>query len=115
MQPRPDKGKGHLHPEVTRSRSLQILAAKDRTHALTKIYKDCRDRISELQPKPIPIPVDLDDPRVAHLGLLPKPTCLPTQEEVSDSKDWEPYHIEDWEPYHYEAFGEWETYAPPPP
>lgn len=55
-QTRPDKGKSHLHPEVTKSWPVQISPPKDQPYALTKAYKDCRDCISELQPKPIQIP-----------------------------------------------------------
>lgn len=114
-QPRPDKGKCHLHPKATKSRPLQITPPKDQPHALTKVYKDCTDRISKLWPKPIQIPVDLDDPRVAHLGPLSKPTRLLAQEEeFGYFKNWEPYNPEDWEPYYFEAFKEWETYPPLP-
>ncbi|CAL9025513.1 unnamed protein product [Prunus brigantina] len=74
---RPDKGKGHLHPKATKSWLLHISPSRDRPHAPTKIYKDCRDRISELRPKPIPIPIDLDDPRVAHLTFEEWETYLP--------------------------------------
>ncbi|CAL2241801.1 unnamed protein product [Prunus armeniaca] len=86
----------------------------DQLHTLTKIYRNCRDYFSKLLPKLIPIPVDLDGPRVDHLSLLPKSTRLPTQEEVGYSNDWEPYHPKDWEPYHSEAFEEWKTYPLPP-
>lgn len=73
------------------------------------------DRIFELQPKPIKILVDLDDPHVTHLGPLPKPKHLPHQEEVGDSEDWEPYNPEYWDLYHFEVFEEWENYPPPTP
>ncbi|VVA28308.1 PREDICTED: LOC109947995 [Prunus dulcis] len=80
IQSRPDKGKGYLLPEATKSLLLYISPPRDRPQAPIKIYKDYRDCILELRLKPIPIPIHLNDPRVAHLGPLPKPTCLPTQE-----------------------------------
>ncbi|CAL8998304.1 unnamed protein product [Prunus brigantina] len=73
------------------------------------------NQTNKTSPVIVPQPsLDLDDPRVAHLGPLPKPTRLPTQEGVRDSDDWEPYHLKDWEPYHSEAFEEWKTYPPSP-
>ncbi|CAL8087963.1 unnamed protein product [Prunus armeniaca] len=53
------------------------------------------------------------DPRVAHLGPLPKPTHLPAGKGVGDSDNWESYHPEDLESYHTEAFEEWEPYLTP--
>ncbi|CAL9011788.1 unnamed protein product [Prunus brigantina] len=67
-----DKGKGLLHLETTKSSPLQISLPKDQPHAPTEVYKNCRDRIHELRPRLILVSVDLDDPRVAHLGPPPK-------------------------------------------
>ncbi|CAL9020583.1 unnamed protein product, partial [Prunus brigantina] len=68
IQPGPSKGKGPLHPEATRSRFLCISPPRNRPHEPTKVYRDCREHILDRQGRPILIPVDLQDPKVTHLG-----------------------------------------------
>ncbi|CAL2257534.1 unnamed protein product [Prunus armeniaca] len=113
VQSRLSKGKGPLHPEMTKSRLLHISPPKDRPHEPVKIYRDCRDRLLDHQTDPIPIPVNLKNPTVAYLGLPPKPTHLPTGEGAGDSDNWEHYHPDDWESYHTKAFKEWEPSPAP--
>lgn len=57
-----------------------------------------------LRTKHISIPVDLDDPHVAHLGPPLKPQRLRVEEHVGYSNKWELYNPEYWEPYHLEPF-----------
>ncbi|CAL2278418.1 unnamed protein product [Prunus armeniaca] len=113
VQYRLSKGKGPLHPETTKSWLLHISPRKDRLHELVKIYKDCRDRLLDRQTDLIPIPINLKDPRVAHLGPPLKPTHLPVGEGAGDLYNWESYHLDDWESYHTEVFEEWEPYQAP--
>ncbi|KAI5310944.1 hypothetical protein L3X38_045467, partial [Prunus dulcis] len=112
-QSRLRKGKDHLHPELTQSRLLCIPPPKDRPHEPVRIYQDCRDRISDRQPGPIPIPVNLEDPRVTHLGPSPGPVRVPDEEGVGDSDSWEFYNSEAWPTYHTEALEDWE-HSPAP-
>ncbi|CAL2259689.1 unnamed protein product [Prunus armeniaca] len=111
VQSRLSKGKGPFHLETTKSQLLHISPLKDRPHELMKVYRDCKDLLLDRQQDPIPIPVNLKDPRVAHLGPPPKPTHLPAGEGAGDSDNWEHYHPDGWESYHNEAFKEWETYS----
>ncbi|KAI5311240.1 hypothetical protein L3X38_000104 [Prunus dulcis] len=77
------------------------------------IYQDCRDRISDRQPGPIPIPVNLEDPWVTHLGPSPGPIRVPDGEGVGDSDSWEFYNSETWTTYHTETLEDLE-YSPAP-
>ncbi|XP_034197747.1 uncharacterized protein LOC117613223 [Prunus dulcis] len=103
----------HLHPELTQSRLLCIPPPKDRPHEPVRIYQDCRDRISDRQPRPIPIPVNLEDPRVTHLGPSSGPVHVPDEKGVGDSDSWEFYNSEAWPTYHTEALEDWE-HSPAP-
>ncbi|KAI5311313.1 hypothetical protein L3X38_000091 [Prunus dulcis] len=107
-QSRLRKGKDHLHPEQPPSRPLCVPPPKDRPHEPVRIYQDCRDRISDRQPRPIPIPVNLEDPRVAHLGPSPAPVRVPNGEGVGDSDSWEFYNSENWPTRHTETLEDWE-------
>ncbi|KAL6269602.1 hypothetical protein ACE6H2_026513 [Prunus campanulata] len=100
IQTRPDKGKGHLHPEVAKSKFLHVPPPKDQPNAPAKVYRDY----------PIQINVDLHNPKVTQLGPLPKPTRTATTDEVGDSDDWEPYNPEDWETHCSEDFEGWQDY-----
>lgn len=66
----------------------------DKPHALIKVYKDCQDRFTKFRRKNILVLVDLDDPHVAHRSSTLK-QCLPNEEQVGDSEDWDPYNLED--------------------
>ncbi|CAL2239271.1 unnamed protein product [Prunus armeniaca] len=88
IQPSLSKGKGPLHPETTKLRLLSISSSRDRPHEPVKVYRDCRDRILDRQPDPVPIPVNLQDPKMTHLGPRPKPTHLSAGEGAYDSKNW---------------------------
>ncbi|XP_020417977.1 uncharacterized protein LOC109948691 [Prunus persica] len=107
------KDKDHLHPKLTQSRLLCVPPPKDRPHEPVRIYQDCRDRISDRQPGPIPIPVNLEDPRVTHMGPSPGPVRIPDEEGVGDSDSWEFYNSEAWPTYHTEAREDWE-HSPAP-
>ncbi|CAL2255482.1 unnamed protein product [Prunus armeniaca] len=106
IQPRPSKGKGPLHPETTKSRLLHISPPRNRPYEPTKVYRDCKDRILDRQTEPPLIPVNLQDPKVTHLGPPPKPTQLPPGEGIGDSENWGQDYLEDYESYHTEAFEE---------
>ncbi|CAL8995975.1 unnamed protein product, partial [Prunus brigantina] len=106
IQPRTSKGKGPLHPKTTKSRALRISPPRDRPHEPTKVYKDCGDLILDRRGKPIHISVDLQDPKVTHLGPPEKPTQLPPREGLGDSENWGRDYLEDYESYHAEAFEE---------
>ncbi|CAL9011954.1 unnamed protein product [Prunus brigantina] len=95
-----------LHPETTKSRFLRISPLRNRPHEPTKVYRDCRDRILDRQGRPILIPVDLQDPKVTHLGPPQKPTQLPPGEGIGDSDNWGQDYSEDHESYHTETFEE---------
>ncbi|KAI5311162.1 hypothetical protein L3X38_045495 [Prunus dulcis] len=112
-QSRLRKGKDHLHPEQPTSRPLCVPPPKDRPHEPVRIYQDCRDRISDRQPRPIPIPVNLEDPRVTHLGPSPAPVRVPIGEGVGDSGSWEFYNSETWPTHHAETLEDWE-HSPAP-
>ncbi|CAL9005335.1 unnamed protein product, partial [Prunus brigantina] len=103
-QPGPSKGKGPLHPEATRSRFLRISPPRNRPHEPTKVYRDCREHILDRHGRPILIPVDLQDPKVTHLGPPQRPTQLPPGEGIVDSDNWEQDYSEDQESYHTETF-----------
>ncbi|CAL2248236.1 unnamed protein product [Prunus armeniaca] len=105
-QPRPSKGKGPLYPETTKSRLLRISPPRNRPHEPTKVYRDCRDRILDRQTEPHLISVNLQDPKMKHLGPPPKPTQLPLGEGIGDSENWGQGYSEDYESYHTEAFEE---------
>ncbi|CAL9019077.1 unnamed protein product [Prunus brigantina] len=92
--------------QTTKSRHLRISPPRDRPHEPTKVYRDCRDRILDRQGKPIHISVDLQDPKVTHLGPPEKPTQLPPGEGLGDSENWGQDYLEDYESYHTEAFEE---------
>ncbi|CAL9012339.1 unnamed protein product [Prunus brigantina] len=100
IQPRTSKGKGPLHLETTKSRPLRISPPRDRPHEPTKVYRDCRDRILDRQGRPIHISVDLQDPKVTHLGPPEKPTQLPPGEGLGDSENWGQDYLEDYKSYH---------------
>ncbi|CAL9011061.1 unnamed protein product, partial [Prunus brigantina] len=106
IQPGPSKGKGPLHPETTRSRFLHISPPRNRPHEPTKVYRDCKDLILDRQGRPILIPVDLQDPKVIHLGPPQKPTQLPPGEGIGDSDNWGRDYSEDLDSYHTETFEE---------
>ncbi|CAL2260017.1 unnamed protein product [Prunus armeniaca] len=105
-QPRPSKGKGPLYPETTKSQLLRISPPRNRPHEPTKVYRDCRDRILDRQTEPHLISVNLQDPKMKHLGPPPKPTQLPLGEGIGDSENWGQGYSEDYESYHTEAFEE---------
>ncbi|CAL2255722.1 unnamed protein product [Prunus armeniaca] len=113
VQSRLSQGKGPLHLETTISRLLRISPSKDRPQEPVNIYRDFRDRLLDRQPNPIPIPINLKDPMVAHLGPPPTPTHLLLGEGAGGLDNWEHYHPDDWESYHTEAFEEWEPYSNP--
>ncbi|CAL2225248.1 unnamed protein product [Prunus armeniaca] len=105
-QPRPSKGKGPLYPDTTKSRLLHISPPRNRPHEPTKVYRDCRDRILDRQTEPHLISVNLQDPKMKHLGPPPKPTQLPLEEGIGDSENWGQGYSENYESYHTEAFEE---------
>ncbi|CAL8117172.1 unnamed protein product [Prunus armeniaca] len=113
VQPRLGKGKGPLYPATTKLRLLHISPPKDRPHEPVKVYKDCRDRILDLQIDPIPISIKPKDPRVEHLSPPPKPNQLPAGEGARDSENLGRYYSEDYESYHTEAFKEYEPSPAP--
>ncbi|CAL8157151.1 unnamed protein product [Prunus armeniaca] len=102
-QLRPSKGKGPLYPEMTKSRLLRISPPRNRPHEPTKVYRDCRDRILDRQTEPPLISVNLQDPKMKHMGPPPRPTQLPLGEGIGDSENWGQDYLEDYESYHTEA------------